>query len=156
MTHLGVVERNLATESAADLLAEIEAGTRSRCLLPWLAGGDDPTLIDRWKAAAEAEPDTRRRAEFRGLALVFAEKAGCDMVWEQKLAGWNVEESKVVNRWIAEAEARVLLRLGAQRFGVPPENTETVIRAIKDPARMERMLDRVRTATDWADLLATP
>jgi hypothetical protein len=78
------------------LLTAIEVGPRSRCLLPWaalMAGGCEPAFIDRWKLAAEAEPDARRRAEFAGLALVFAGKLRQDALWEQKLEGWKVEES---------------------------------------------------------------
>ena len=44
VTHLGVVERNLAGESADGLLAAIESGQRARALLPWLplmTGGDE-------------------------------------------------------------------------------------------------------------------
>ena len=158
VTHLGVVERNLGSESAADLLTAIEAGTRSRCLLPWVAltaGGDAPALIDRWKLAAEAEPNARRRSEFAKLARVFAERAGRKAIWYQKLEGWNVEESTVVNEWIAAAEGRMLLRLAAKRFGPAPTEVEEVILAIHDQKRVERMMDRLFDATGWPDLLAT-
>lgn len=160
-TQLGVVERNLDSESAESLLAEIEAGTRSRCLLPWLplmAGGCDPALIDRWKLAADGEPDSYRRSKFGGLAKEFAEKAGCKALWVEKLEGWNVEESTVVNEWIAEAQGKTLLRLAAQRFGPAPVEAEKTIQAIKDPKRVDRMLERLftATATGWTELLATP
>jgi hypothetical protein len=158
VTHLGVVERNLETESAAELLAAIEAGTRSRCLLPWLplmAGGCEPTFIDRWKLEAEAEADVRRRSEFRGLALVFAVKAGCRGVWDEKLRGWNVEVPSIVEEWISEAEVRVLLRMATRRFGPAPAETEAALRAITKPDRLERMIERVHEANDWTDLLAT-
>jgi hypothetical protein len=108
VTQLTVVERNLEREAAVELLAAIEAG-RSRCLLPWIPlmlGGDNADTIDRWKALAEAEPDRRRKGEFAGLALVFADKAGCKELWQEKLEGWNVEESTVVKEWIALGEAR--------------------------------------------------
>lgn len=109
VTHLGVVERNLERESAEELLAGIEAGRWSRCLLPWvplMTGGGDPGIIDRWKLLAEGEPDRRRRAEYSGIAQLFAERAGRKDAWQAKLEGWNVEESTVVNEWIAIGEKR--------------------------------------------------
>lgn len=172
-TQLLVVERNLEREPAADLLAAIEAG-RSRCLLPWIplmSGGGNADTIDRWKALAEAEADRRRKAEFAGLALVFADKAGCKEQWAEKLEGWNVEESTVVKEWIARGEARGeargkeigemqeaqanILRLGVKRFGVAPEAIEASVKAIQDRARLHRILDRILDATGWDDLLAT-
>ncbi len=71
-----------------------------------MSGGDNTDIIDKWKTLAEAEPNRRRKAEYAGLALVFADKAGCREIWEQKLEGWNVEESSVVNAWIAKGEKR--------------------------------------------------
>lgn len=59
----------------------------------------------------------------------------------------------------ARAEVRVsqshALTLGTQRFGEPPAGTEEVLRAITDRERLERIVGRILTATDWADLLAT-
>jgi hypothetical protein len=159
VTHLGVVERNLEYESAVDLLTEIEAGTRSCQLLPWIplmAGGDSAELVDRWKVATEAEPTSRRRGEFARVAKVFAERVGQKAVWYEKLEGWNVEESPVVNEWIAEAEGHMLLELAAQRFGPAPAEAEKAIQTIQDRKRVERMMRRLLVATGWPDLLATP
>lgn len=79
-----VRERNLESESATDLLTGIEAGRWSRCLLPWIplmSGGSNTDTIDKWKTLAEAEPSRLRKAEYAGLALVFADKAGCKELW---------------------------------------------------------------------------
>src|SRR5262249_16279260 len=65
-----VRERNLESESAADLLTEIEAGKWSRCLLPWIplmSGGNSTDTIDRWKTLADAEPNRLRKSEYAGL-----------------------------------------------------------------------------------------
>jgi hypothetical protein len=161
VTHLGVVERNLEHESAVDLLKEIEAGTRSRCLLPWLPlmiGCDSAEFLDRWKAAAEMEPDVRRRGEFARIAKVFAERVDRKAIWFEKLEGWSVEESPVVNEWIAEGEGNTLLRLATKRFGPAPTDVEETLLKIKDRKRVERMMERLfdAVATSWADLLATP
>ncbi len=169
-TELKVVERNLETESADELLAGIEAGRVSRCLLPWvplMAGADNPALVDRWKVLAEAEPASQRKAEFGGIALLFAGRVGRKGLWEAKLEGWNVEESIVVNEWMAKGEARgraagraeavraLVLNLGAKRFGPAPTNVGDELRSIGEYERLERIAERVIDAADWADLLAT-
>lgn len=182
-THLAVVERNLERESAEELLAGIEAGRLSRCLLPWvplMSGGERAETVDRWKVAASGDPSSRRRAEFAVLAILFANKAGRKVLWQEKLEGWNVEESEYVNEWIAVGEARgeargvalgeargeargqlreacgLILRLGARRFGPAPAAAEAAIRAIGDRDRLERIAERTLDATGWDDLLATP
>ncbi|MDY3559642.1 hypothetical protein R5W23_000652 [Gemmata sp. JC673] len=170
LTQLAVAERNLASESAADLLAGIESGRWSRVLLPWaplMTGGDQPDLIDYWKALAEAEPNTRRKSEIGGLALVFAEKASGRDTWQRKLEGWNVEESALVNSWIArgkeigkeigsvEAARRTVLRLGAKRFGGATPTVSMAIQSMSDRGRLERIIDRIFDAASWDDLLTT-
>lgn len=169
-THLGVVERNLEAEPAADLVRDIGTGRWSRGLLPWvplMAGADDPALIDRWKALADSEPSARRRSEISGLALLFAARVGRKAVWDSKLQGWNVETPSFVQEWIdlgekrgeargeAHGRAAAILRLGAKRFGAAPVETEAALRAVTDPTRLERILDRLLEATGWADLLET-
>ncbi len=63
----------------------------------------------------------------------------------------------MVNRWISKALARVLLRMGATRFGPAPAETEAALRAITKPDRLERMIERLfdATATGWDALPAT-
>jgi hypothetical protein len=87
---LQAAEKNLADEDAGTTLQAIAAGVWQRCLLPWIPlmrGGDDAGIIAQWKELAQAEPDLARRADFAGLALVFAEPAGCKSLWRQALMG---------------------------------------------------------------------
>jgi hypothetical protein len=167
VTELKVVERNLESESADELLAGIESGRWARCMLPWvplMAGADNPTLVDRWKKLAEAEPNTQRRAEFGGIAILFAGRVSRKELWQEKLKGWNVEESTVVQEWVAmgraegraEASRTLILNLGMKRFGAAPTHIEQGLLAITDDRRLERIGNRVMDATDWNDLLATP
>jgi hypothetical protein len=51
---------------------------------------------------------------------------------------------------------RVLRRQGECRFGAPRPEEEAALASIVDIGRLDRMIDRVLSATDWADLLATP
>lgn len=169
VTRLGVAERNLERESADDLLSGIESGRWSRCLLPWvplMTGGGDPGIIDRWKLLADGEPDRRRKAEYGGIALLFADRAGRKDVWHAKLEGWNVEESTVVNEWIAigekrgetrgEARGRVegqqtsLLGVLVRKFGPVPEGVVAAVRGTSDADRLQDLLWLAATAPDLA------
>jgi hypothetical protein len=171
---LRAVDRNLAYESATELLTRLEAGEWSRCLLPWvplMSGAENPETIDRWVALGSSEPDRQRRAQFGAIALLFARRVSRGKIWEDKLMGWNVEESTYVNEWIAVGEKRgeargkeigsmeaaqtSILRLGTKKFGPVSHETEAALRAIQDRARLERILDRILDATSWADLIAT-
>jgi hypothetical protein len=51
---------------------------------------------------------------------------------------------------------RTLKWFGEQRFGAPRAEDETILNSIGDVARLERMIHRSSSATDWTDLLATP
>jgi hypothetical protein len=78
------------------------------------------------------------RSEYAGLALVFAEKAGRMEFWGNELKEWNMTESIVVNRWIAEGEAKgrvegrvtALLEILGDKFQTVPSDLETAIRAV--------------------------
>ncbi len=157
-TCLQVVERNLAEEDAAATLAGIAAGTTARCLLPWIPlmqGGAESAILAQWLALARAEPDAPRRADYGGLALVFAEAAGRRPAWRAALAGWNMVESQQVLEWIAEGEvkgraetqAELLLRLLALRFGpsVPPDLVGQ-IRGTVNAEQLQRWFDAAAIA----------
>ena len=108
-THLGVAERNVAAESAAETLAAIAAGEVAKIVLaivPLMQGGDEPGIIEEWKRLAEAEPNATRRSEYGGLAMVLADAAGRAEIWKQALKEWNVIRSKIVDEWRAEGEAK--------------------------------------------------
>jgi hypothetical protein len=171
-----VVDRNLEREPAEELLLGIEAGRWSRCMLPWvplMQGGDDPGLVDRWKLLAEAEPDSRRRSEYAGLALVFADRAKRKDFWKQKLKGWNMTESSVVNEWIAEGEAKgeakgraegraegvrsSIITFGTKRFGCKPTDAQrAALDTIRDLDALTRLNERVLDVASWEELLAGP
>lgn len=166
-TCLGVVERNLRDENAAATLAQIADGRTGRCLLPFIPlmqGGAEAVIIRHWKEIALTEPDRRRRSDYAGLALVFAELTDCRLAWKQALEGWNVEQSMQVLEWQAEAEKRglargmvnakieALLRVARKHFppGVPPE-VESVIRATSDLAQLDKWFDDALGASSLAE-----
>ena len=55
----------------------------------------------------------------------------------------------------AQEAQRILLIMGRKRFGSVPEGAETTLKGITDPARLERMAERILDAAGWDDLLAT-
>src|SRR5205807_812664 len=156
-------ERNLQEENAAENLARMAHGSVARCLLPFIPlmqGGGQPAMIDRWKDLAQAEPEARRRADYAGLALVFAELTDCRPAWKQALEGWNVEQSLQVLEWQAEAEKRglargkaeakveALLRVLHKRFPAGDSaDLEQVIRATSDLDQLDHWLDAAASAS---------
>jgi hypothetical protein len=126
-------------------------------------GGAEASIIERWKQLAQADPDARRRADYAGLALVFAELTDCRPLWKQALQGWNVEKSLQVLEWQAEAEKRglargqsqakvaALLHVLTKRFRAVPADVERSIRETSDLEQLNRWLD---AALDAATLSA--
>lgn len=174
LTHLGVVERNLADEDADELLGAVESGRVSRAVLPWvplMAGGGRTAVTDRWRRLASAEPDARTRANYAVLARVFAGKARRKAVWTKALEGWNVTESSVVNEWIkqglvkgraegrAEGERRAaaaaLLTVLRARFKPVPAALTAAIRAAADLDQLQEWMTAAATAPTLADFRKT-
>jgi hypothetical protein len=156
-TCLQVAERNLTEEDAAATLAGIAEGRVARCLLPWIPlmwGGAEAGIIEQWKPLALAEPDARR-ADYGGLALVFAELTDCRPQWKKALEGWNVEQSRQVLEWQAIAEKRgkvegkaeSVLRVLQRRLGAAvPADLEAAIRGIAEQVQLDRLLDAASVA----------
>jgi len=104
---LRIVSRALRDQDAASTLADIASGRTSRGLLPWIPlrkGAAKPTMVQRWKQLAEAEPDRRSRANDAGLALIFVELTRHASTWRRALKGWDMRESTVAE-WKAEGKA---------------------------------------------------
>jgi hypothetical protein len=150
-TRLGVVERNLAQEEAGAVLAAVGAGEVSRVVLPFvplMQGGGEAAIIQEWVRLASAEPDGRRRADYGGLALVFAEAAGCREAWKHALREWNMIQSQQVLEWQAEArvegevkgQGEALLTVLEAKFGSVPREVASAIRATTDLNRLKSWL----------------
>jgi hypothetical protein len=158
-----VIERNLADEDARATLAGIAAGSIARALLPWIPlmrDGGEPGIIEHWKELALAEPDSRRRAEYGALALVFAEPVGRRHLWKQALEKWNMTESIQVLEWMAEGELRgklqvsrtILRELLEDRFGALPEALTHRIETTTDPEQLRAAARRVSHLGQLDDL----
>jgi hypothetical protein len=175
------IERNLTDEDASATLAAMTAGQLSLVLLPFIPlmrGGEETGIIERWKQVAQTEPDSRRRSDYAGLTLVFAELARAPHLWRKALEGWNVRQSMQVLEWQAEAEKRgeergeqrgreigrvegkaeALLRLLEKRFRrKPPAAIVQRIQATTDLAQLETWFDAAITIgsmKEFKDLLA--
>ena len=158
-TALGILDCNMAEKDGPIVLDGIAAGTIGGALLPWIPlmrGGDDAAMIERGKELASQEPDERRRAEYGGLALVFAEAADRKPLWKEALKEWNVKLSQTVLEWQAEAVAEkqaefILLALNT-RFpeGVPADVADGV-RAVRDLEKLTRWFKAAMTAPSIED-----
>ncbi len=156
--------RVLANEDAAGTLARIEAGELTRALLPWvplMAGGGDANVIAHWRRQWEAEPDRRRRGDYGALARIFAELTGWKEAWHRALGDWNVEESQVVNEWIAQGRSQglaaarrdMLLRLVRAKFpGQVPAEVSGAIEAQADADVLSRWYDLALAAASLEQL----
>jgi hypothetical protein len=59
-------------------------------------------------------------------------------------------------RGVVEETQSIILLIATGRFGPPRASVDASVREIEDRERLERMTDRLLTATGWEDLLATP
>lgn len=148
---------HLPEMQSGESLDEIETGTVSKCLLPWIplmAEAEEDGIIERWKELASADDvESQRRSDYGGLALVFAELAGVDNIWKQSLEGWNVVESQQVLEWQEQASAKThletriatrksdLLQVIRNRFGGSPEDIELLISEQDSFEELGRWLD---------------
>ncbi|MGH7170167.1 MAG: hypothetical protein ACRELF_09895 [Gemmataceae bacterium] len=161
-TCLRIVEKNVARMSAARTLARIRAEEWTRTLLPLIPlmrGGDKSSMVEKWKAVAESEPDDRRRDAYANLAWVFADATGCRPIWKQGLEDWNVKRSEQVMEWQAEAKADYVIKVLRLRFGPDlPAEVEQSIRNTADLEKLDRWLEeavRSRTLNKFRQALDT-
>ena len=161
-----VKDVNVADQHAAALLAAIETGELARVVLPLvplMQGGDRDDMIQQWVRLASAEPDAARRGDWGGLALVFAEAAGCRQPWQAALKEWNVIQSQQVLEWQAQArsegriEGRIetLIDLLEARFGSVPEPLVQNLRALTDPVVLKRLVHAATQTTSLDDFSKT-
>jgi hypothetical protein len=143
-THLGVEEWNLAGESAQRLLRQVKAWRIPRLALtfvPLMQGGCEEGIIRQWLELARQESDQQKQQAL-GLALVFAEKAGCADAWRNALEGFNVTESKIVQEWTARARAEgnveMLREVLKAKFGALPADLEAALQRTSDLSALQR------------------
>lgn len=156
------VRRTLREEDAAATLAGIAGGQLDRYVLPWIPlmrGAGEAAIIDEWKRLAAQEPASRKRADYGGLALVFAMPAGRAAVWRRALEGWNMQECEIVSEWQEQARAEEaiartranLLRALQLRFQTPlPADLAAAIAALNDLEEVSRWFDASQTADSLA------
>ena len=62
----------------------------------------------------------------------------------------------IIEQGELKALRKMLLRLGAAKFGAPPKKVKATIQGLEDLPRLERMCGRLITASSWDDVMATP
>ena len=153
-TILQVLELNLAEVDVGEVVAGIAAGRIARCVLPWvplMKKAEEPGIIALWLELARQEPDPRRRGDYGGLALVFAELADHHAIWKQALEGWNVTESKQVLEWIGEGEGKGVVKGRIQGAA------DTLIGLLEErfpPSLPPELITAIRASTNVTELQA--
>lgn len=158
----GLTQVTMREEAAGSTLARIASGELSRSVLPWvplLRGGEEVAIISEWKNLAGQEPDQKRRGEMGGLALVFADLAGRQVVGEQGLEGWNMKQSVVVLGWQREAEVRrmrtVILRSLELRYKTtPPADLANRVGEFEELDELSRWFEATLTSDTLASFRA--
>lgn len=153
--HWGMEVCTMSEESAATLLRRIAAGELPGDLIVWtplMADGDDPAVILEWKRLGLLQSDARRRAEYAGLALVFAELANRRDIWAEALKEWNMRESVIANEWKNEGRVQGrredLLKVLQARFPGPlPGEVVQVVNTQDNADSLTNWLIAAATAT---------
>jgi hypothetical protein len=164
--HAGLVW-NVAEDQAAQTLEAVAAEQTSWGMLFWvplMAGGGADAVVDRWKEVVEfTVSDRGMRGNLVGIALVFAELAGCLPAWKRGLEGFEMTESQVVNEWIREAEVKVelktqrryLLALLDGRFpGMVPEEVRQLIQQQESLELLEDWFKEAVHASTFENFMA--
>jgi hypothetical protein len=144
--------RTLREQNAEKTLAAIERSEFALCVLAWIPlmdGADRPEVVAQWRRLAGLIGRPERRAEFAGLALIFAELAGCRPVWEKGLEDFNVLQSQIMQevraKGRAEGEARAsrsaLVRYLRKRYPDVPADLIALVEAQTDPELLARWFD---------------
>lgn len=138
----------LTDEAAADLpaaLGRFRDRLRGPDVGPTLAG----ELLGATFVLCGLRHDPVRVADlYRGLSMTLEDSAAYQWILQKGRA-------EGVAQGAVQEVRRVLLLLGAKRFGQPKPPIEQRVHAVDDPGLLERMAARVLDAVDWDDVLAT-
>jgi hypothetical protein len=148
---------NLSLMSAAETLERIARGELGRTILVWvplMKGGGEPGVVALWLALARQEVDAQFRADYAGLALVFAEAARCRPVWEKALEGWEMEQSAVIKGWKDQGHKeghKEGLREGKQEGSVTTQRA-SLVKLLWARFRNEPLADLLKKVEQTSDL----
>ena len=138
---------------------EAGLGTIPLAALALPSRNDLPALVDRMTAEFARHP-TRDEGEIWATLFVLIGRRFEDReLVEQLLGRIRAMEDSVTyqifrDRGKVESNQKNLIRFGTWKFQEPSEDVKRRIEAIEDLERLERLLDRLRDATSWDDLLA--
>ncbi len=143
------MQYTLRDEDARATLERVAKGELAMTVLPWIPlmrGEDNATMIEEWKRIAATEADNRWRSEYGALAAIFAELARQDHLWVKGLEGWNMQVSRVVEGWKAEADIarlhKVIRRAIELRYhSAVPSDLAKEIDSLNDIDELSRWVD---------------
>jgi hypothetical protein len=151
----------LTNEAAADLPAAF-ARFRDRLRSDRVAGNFQKNLIGSTFVLCGLRYSPEQiDTLYRDLSMTLEDSTTYQLILNR---GMLLGEARGEDRGEARGEAigklrgkqELVLRLGTQRFGPPPQEVEAAVRGGTDPDRLDRIAGRLLDAADWADLLATP
>lgn len=118
-----------------------------------LAGESDPALAARLMTAAFILAGMR--VEKHELSAIFD---GVKIMHESTAYDVILDEGRAEGLLKGRVEGflSVLIKLGRKQFGAPTRPIEVALAEIRDPARLDRMVDALSTAKTWDELLSTP
>jgi predicted transposase YdaD len=108
---------------------------------------------------AEAPPDVAdkmRTATFVLMGLRYDAAIAAQLFQEITTMEESTTYQLIISRGRLNEARRILLRQGRMKFGEPDAAVSATLEGIPDLDRLERMTDRILSATSWQDLLATP
>jgi hypothetical protein len=140
---------SLEAQSAEAVLSQVGSGKLGVGVLPWvplMTGAGETSVVAEWVRLARMEPVDQRRSDYAGLALVFAERAGCLPVWKQALEGWEMWQSQVVKRWKDEGRAE------GRAEGMLTNQRNNLLQALRHHLKVEIPPDLVALIEQTTDM----
>jgi hypothetical protein len=154
---------NVEEDEAGQALAEVEADFEHLWgLLFWVAlmrNGARAENIAAWLALVRRVPSKRHQADLARIALVFAELAGTLHEWREALKEVDMQESRVVLEWTADARRQervealraTLVRQAELRFkGELTDEDRQMLSTQDSVGVLDEWLDAVVKANDYA------
>jgi predicted transposase YdaD len=127
-----------------------------------------PTIIEELKQRVDPAATSGEECEFwMATALMTGLRFRWDLIEDWFRGITAMRQSSAYEHFVSEGRAigrkeghleearETLLRLGQIRFGPPDQTIEDALESVTDLKLLKSLLDRVITATDWSELVAS-
>ncbi len=79
-----------------------------------------------------------------------------DLFWRIRAVEESTTYQYILEQGAIKEARRMLLEMGATKFGAPARKVRSAIKELEDISRLRRIALRLITAGSWDDALATP